>query len=552
MNTLPYSYHTFLFPFLWNDGGKMKWEDFKEKLSFGDRWVETSWKGEQIPDNKNQTEWLQDYAAHQYFTEAANGAIFNTRGDNTIRCFDYQNKGKLLKNTKNTGKYVIIKEKSEKNESEVFPINARLDIYRIRLHIYNCGVAILIFELENYQHKSIDEINAINEYGRRINMPYFDLKKAHSICADRIEILFGDTVFERENYKETLDALREDFQSKIADISLDFVMKPIQKLIGGDSEIITTKKSEAAKDSEKVYIKPCVDDRMFVCCLIREDKAFKNITDWDSSSCEYTYLSACKKDDHDKPDLLYKTMFIENSITCASRRMKKELLAASVYDRWIDYGTLYAVTHHSFICITGEDNDLKWDLESKVYNPFLTQYVQLAILVLAQRAAILALSGGAASVAEGLQDNISITLDYIGKIESLQAKYVKIQSQLLLSEATVQEQGVEIYNLIREHLYIEGNKAELDKQLNSLWGVANISNTRMLRIADEGRNKLMFWLSVLAVLLGFAPKIPSILSRDTEIWIKIYSGVLVFFYFFVIFQISRYPHKPEWFKRKKK
>lgn len=118
-------------------------------------------------------------------------------------------------------------------------------------------------------------------------------------------------------------------------------------------------------------------------------------------------------------------------------------------------------------------------------SPFLTEYIQIAILALAQRSAILLLSTEAAVVANGFSDDEYITQKQIGDIEALQAKYVKAQNQILLSEVTVQDQGVEIYEMFRKQLYIQQNKQELDQQMNNLRNVAYISNERLERESDK-------------------------------------------------------------------
>ena len=511
MSELAYSYHTFLFPFLWNDGGKTRQEDFIKVLSVGKRWFETLWQNEKIPNGIGQTEWLQYYAAYQYFTEPANAAIFNPRGENVVRCFEYRHNGSTPEG--GIGKYIIIKESGD------YPITAELDINNIRMHIYDSGVAIFILELENRQHRELDAVNKINEFGRRINMPYLVPGGAHSLCADRIEIRFGEELFEKEDYFVMLKKLGENFNTGIAEISLNYIMQPIQKFIDGGGVDnggyeVTTKADNARKDPKKLFIKPCVDDRMFVCCLV-VDGAFANrLSKYNAAEKEYHYLTDCDMgslndagifapDNKTISNDLYKLCYIETWVTCQSVTMKRELLKQTVYDRWIDYGTIHAMTHHSLLCVSTDEVTI---------NAFLTEYVQLAILVLAQRATILALSGEAATVAEGLRDDTHITPEQIGTIERLQAKYVKSQNQLLLSEATVQEQGVEIYNRIKKQLYIDTNKAELDSQMNNLRDVANISNDRLEQRNSGRLNNILAIVSAFALVLAVLEIAPSFYS----------------------------------------
>lgn len=521
MEERPYSYHTFLFPFLWNDGGAIQWADFEKVLSIGERWVETSWRRERIPAGKSPDEWLQDYAVFQYFTEPVNNVIFNTRGDDVVRCFEYRYNGQP---PKGRGKYRITKYSITKG-NEVFT----LDINNIRLHIYDVGVAILILELENNAHHTPDDVNKINEYGRRINMPFLIREGRHPVCADRIEITFDGTVFESEDYRGTLEKLAHNFPAEKETFTLNYIMDPLQKMIdgnGADNGGYEVTSNAAHRSSTKFFIKPCVDDRMFVCCLVADDElsnqikglniaGYSFLDGWerrltkkdgvvtDAEGKEYEPYQEGWADETAFANKLYKLLFIENDVTCQNTAMKKELLEKSVYRRWTDTGTLHGVTHHSLICATNSS------VEIPVIQPFLTEYVQLAIFALAQRASILSLSGEAAAVAEGFKDNQAITAEQLRAIERLQAKYVKVQNQLFLFEATVQEQGVEIYNLMKEQLYIDTNKEELAEQMNNLRDVADISNARMERMHDEETkereekvNHLLHILTIVGLLLA--------------------------------------------------
>ena len=542
MSELPYSYHTFLFPFLWDDGGETQKADFEKVLSTKSRWRKSSWEHEEIPEGKNQDEWLQDYAAFQYFTEPANTAIFNTREEHSVmQCFEYRYNGQSPKEAE--GKYVISK------DGDVFGLN----INDIRMHVYDSGVAILILELENAQpeHSSLDDVNKINEYGRRINMPFLTSDDEHPVCADQMEIFFGKTCFEKENYKKTLDELRNNFEVKKKKITLNYIMQPIQKLIDGggkDNGGYKVTSNAVHKSSQKLFIKPCIDDRMFVCCMVNDGEFAKRARQYNIIEKEYHYLTDCDLWSADGnggfipakdtiSNEIYKLCYIATGLTCQSVTMKRELLKNSIYDRWIDYGTFHAMTHHSLVCVS-------------TYKPaidaFLTEYIQLAILVLAQRATILALSGNAATVAESFKIGVHITPKQIKDIEQLQAKYVKSQNQLFLSEVTVQEQGVEVYSHIRNHLYIDINKAVLEEQMSNLREVANISNARMERKSDNDLNNYLLYLSLIGIILAIIQAIPVILNPDCSLWLRMLFGgfvIVVVVTAFICFVKRKFPRK---------
>lgn len=498
MYILPYSYHTFLFPFIWKTSEDKSREDFERILSVGRRWFDKSWKEEKVrEDVKERSAWFQDYAAFQYFTKSANNVIFNTRGDNLVRCFEYY---------QHKGSYTISKGNAEYH----------LVINNVRLNVYDIGIAVLIFELENHGHKSLNDVNAINEYGRRINLPILIAAKgeknvSHPMCADKISISFGDISF-TEDYIETMRSIGEGTMYLEKHIAMNYIMRPIQELLDGrgeDNGGYEVTANEEHQNNSVFYIKPCIDDRMFVCCLVRDDDYSNKIKEFDVARGEYRYLSDCYNFNAEGCateiglDLdIYKLMFIETSATSQSAALRHDLLKRCVYDRWIDYGTIHGVTHHSMVCLTSAYEGI---IDS-VINPFLTEYVQLAVLTVVQRAVILLLSDEASEVANGFAGDEVITKEEIASIEKLQARYVTAQNQLLLSEVTVQEQGVEIYEMLKNELYIKENMADLDSEISNLRDVADIANARLERLNDEEEarreKKIADAFNILSAVLG--------------------------------------------------
>jgi len=498
MSALPYSYHTFLFPFIWKTSEEKNREEFERILSVGKRWIDKSWKSEKVrSDVVKQSEWFQDYAAFQYFTKSANNVIFNTRGDNVVKCFEYY---------QHKGNYTISKN----------GVDYRLVINNIRLNVYDIGIAVLIFELENHEHRRLNDVNIINEHGRRINLPFLmasDGKKSisHALCADKITVSFEGVCF-TEDYVRTMHSIGQNTDYLKRHIAMNYIMRPIQELLDGKGEDnggYEVTAHEEHQSSNIYYIKPCIDDRMFVCCLVRDGDYSNKIKEYDAERGEYRYLSDCFKfnaegrAEESGLDLdIYKLMYVETSVSCQSASMRHELLKRTVYDRWIDWGTIHGVTHHSMICLTSAYEGI---IDS-VINPFLTQYVQIAVLAVVQRAVILHLSDEAAEVANGFVGERVITKEELENIERLQAKYVTAQNQLLLSEVTVQEQGVEIYEMLKNELYIEKNMEDLDSEISNLRDVADIANARLERMNDEEEakreKKIERGLALLSGVLG--------------------------------------------------
>ena len=183
-----------------------------------------------------------------------------------------------------------------------------------------------------------------------------------------------------------------------------------------------------------------------------------------SRETQYAY-----KIDYDIAKELYALIYIDpTSSSCQSEDMIQELLTRSVYPRWIDCGTIHAVTHHSLIGLAGSD------CPDHVINAFLTLYVEMAILVQAQRASIILFQNFATELTKGLeQDNNKVDQNIINNLLNLQERYISFQNQLLFFEVTPEEQGVEVYNMLTKAMYIDEEKRELKEQLDGLYTATN-------------------------------------------------------------------------------
>ena len=197
---------------------------------------------------------------------------------------------------------------------------------------------------------------------------------------------------------------------------------------------------------------------------------------------EYAYLY-----DDSLSDQLYALAYIDGEdATCQSRVMRKKLLQETIYDRWIDWGTIHTVTHNGFGCIATDGAPYE-----SVIMPFLTEYMEMMALVLLQRNLLLEFHIEAKKLSPEFNSE---------KLENLQKDYVKFKTQVLLFEVTPQEQGYEIYRLMQKQLYIDEEKEKLDDIMNSLYEVANVKHSIELNII---MNRLTI-IAILIALVSFA------------------------------------------------
>ena len=113
---------------------------------------------------------------------------------------------------------------------------------------------------------------------------------------------------------------------------------------------------------------------------------------------------------------------------------------------------------------------------------FLTQYVEMATLVLAQRTSLLSFEYMISEYAHGRSYNV----------EDIHKRYILFQSQILLNEVTSQQQGLELYDLLKQNLMIEKEQSEIKEQIEGLFEHRNY-------VHDKKENRILFWLSLLSI-----------------------------------------------------
>lgn len=472
MKKKPYSYHTFMFPFLWNDGGKKTKRDSFVKCLNPKLW-ERDYK---LTKKDNHDTLIENYNTYHYFNAAARNAVYDSGDeDAVVWCYSF-NVEKAWNSTDKATDAWVSKPKGADNSAQYVicykyqengvlkSITRHLNINGIRLRLFNTGIGVLVFELENYLYEKPEEINWLNEYGRRIYMPFLQTKASCGLCAEEISIIYnGENITEGTLWGE------------ISDFTETRVAAPITYLLSNDEYRITTKRDSLGKN--EFFIEPIVDDRMFVACYYMNEKFAKELTE--QTDDEYRYLSdATSKSISARCNCSvawYKAIFIDgDGITCHSKSLLREMVERHSYDRWIEEGSLTGISEYSMVTVTSSN----WDV---LYRNFLTQYIEMMILALAQRASLLNFERMISDSAMGKRD-----------ICEIQDCYVKFQSQLLLKEVTPQQQGIELYKMLLENLFIQEQAEEIEKQIDSL-------SIHKSSKSETKENLILFMLAILGI-----------------------------------------------------
>lgn len=497
-NERVYSYHTFLLPFeiLKSDNETLCSKNEIENILNQDYWKRLSGdhlsafdsiiptngikKDDSKKNDNNLTESiarLVEYNQEQYFHSNVKKAIHDDGRSGIVSEYVFQFDGK---NTKR----VIIKKFCENvkentnindeniNENENTDDNNEyvLKVSNIRLKLFNTGIGILILELWNDLYRDFKSVKDINELGRHISLPYIALESKNIASA---QILIWDFLHSDEkeyNFGEKNECFLTEKSPKEKTYMVNFL-----------KNIILNKKYRS-----NYNFKPSLDDRMFTCCLIQDDEL----------AGVYSRDYIAQKDNEQFEELsksLYEYIYIDknDSCTAATLSFRKNILNNSLYHRWTEIGTIYGASHTSFVAITGEDEFL----DTIITWPFLIQYVEIAILVLVQRASILRFQ-------KQIQSNMDNKM-----IQKLQSEYIDYRNQLHFFEVSSQEQGIELYELIRKQLYIEKEMEALEKNLEILYEKNNV---------DYGNkfNKFGVFIGFIAILSIALDLMSFILGRD--------------------------------------
>ena len=310
-----FSYHTFILPFIWdvpnNKNGSQK--NFCSFFDNNPNWMCTDFDNENninlsIENMTDQDAYLL-YAEYQYFNPAARRAIYGL-GAGVVRNYCFRPDC-----VKNKGKYII----EARGNKYILMING------IRLRIYNTGVALFVLECENvrsaeyHYQNNLDAVKNINDYGRRISLPFLPNKNNDffNICADKLTISIDGIGEFESDYMELAKKIKTA-EDVIRNVSFTHMCDFVKEIMSFGSECKFTSNPKKANDRENVfYIYPAIDDRMFVACVVYDDDSVEHyIRPKDGK--EYEYLSEKSKLSKD----LYELAFVDPAGACSCMHSK--------------------------------------------------------------------------------------------------------------------------------------------------------------------------------------------------------------------------------------
>ncbi len=307
-----------------------------------------------------------------------------------------------------------------------------LKLEGVNLRLFDTGVGILSFEVENYDYHQIEDVLKINDYGRRV-YPQF-LGESFNSEATKYAFL---PEYVRVN------GIEERFCDLYKEIKL---AKYIVDILGSS---FTT--SQSQKDG--YLIQPIIDDRMFVLSWYGND-AFVSCT---KNSIEHQNW--------------YKYVFVDGQdITVQDKQMHQEFIKKATYKRWNNYGTFFGITRYSFVALSNRG----YFGEEILLNHIKTMYFQMVTLLLVQRASLLRFSDEITAISD-VRGEESPSIE---NISILYKNYLRFVNKLYFKEVTAQDQGIELYDKAIDILNIKRDIEDLRQEIGGLNSYAFLEQER--------------------------------------------------------------------------
>ncbi|MCT7586798.1 CorA family divalent cation transporter [Aliarcobacter butzleri] len=449
-----YSYHTFMFPFIFEG-------DFYKK----DNW---KYKAFEVEEQKNYNEFV-------YFYKHVQDAIYNKeeKDDSISNYYEYKEQ---------KGTYTICCKKGK----------FELELDGLSLRIFNTKVAILTFNLKNTKYSDLDSVLAINDFGRRIYPQFlgknFTCDTKNTILSNCITLTLNG-----EEIKE--DFTRFDNKKDLDNQSKKLLPNFIHRLIKDNFR----NKKDCDKEKYKGTCKyrPIIDDRMFAISLYMNDALVSELKTFKDDKNEYEY---------EANDFWYKYVFVDGDYkTCQSKHMTKKLISQSTYDRWIEEGTLFGISRYSFVSITGS-----WFGKNRLLPHMQTMYFQIFSLLLAYRASIIKFSDDIQNITQKPEEIL------VKEADELYERYLKFINKLYFKEITAQDQGIELYNQAMKVMDIEKYMNDLNHEINQLHSYVSMKEEKIRNEKLDFISKIGAVLlppSLLAGIFGM-----NVLTFDETLW----------------------------------
>lgn len=465
------STHIFMLPLKWDSKDKEKaLEVFEKSLkSTKYNWIkkeyelcleneDSFWKINlrdlnnncKVNENQKIKQTVSEYNTMQYYYPEVQQIIFDQIGQNNSKekrkVSNYElefKKAKYCINTTND--------------------NYELDLDKVKLAVYPMGVAILTFIAVNTKYETMDAILEINQRGRRVKWPFvgidadgneldFHLSES-KLVANQLKINFEvpnlDNIDGKIYFNKEIDKRASD---KIYVLPISNM---ISELLGNNFKL--KNKKVINYNASEIEYDLVIDDRMYVVSSCFSNKINNNCL---NSNYWYKYVFV---DEEGESDL--------------NEEFMQNLIKKHTYSRWKAHR--FGISNYSFAC-SGNENEFN---KNVVDNHITGMYYEMAVIHLMQKASL-----------QKFSEELARCMNLKEFLE-IQEKYLYFLDNYCFEDLTAQEQGLELFNMIKDITQIQSKIDSLNSKINQT------SEFYQNKKNQEVSNKINF-LTGIATVIG--------------------------------------------------
>ena len=335
-----------------------------------------------------------------------------------------------------------------------------LEIEAVNLNLYETGVGVLSLFMANRKEEQSgpEDILRINQFGRRIAPPFLGL--------DPNEIGQNfDFTFDPESAGKGLNAVKEAElakgisllikEKKIVEESFEqylskenvrkgpFLLPSFLRYFFSKPDNLITQDADWGRQGHtgKIFLKPVLDDRMFVVCWYGgmekvmqakkarhhevitgniDSKVKKN--GFPSSLTPFTTTGYLNPESFEG-DFFFRFTFVDNKWkSIQNPAMAVAYIRDQSYVRWTGYGTYYGISRYSLVLLTSSLEELKGVNASFLPQHLESMYYKMFELAIVQRASVLRFADEVTQVSGFKQENVQ---ELAGQVTNLYKNYIR-------------------------------------------------------------------------------------------------------------------------------
>lgn len=467
-----YSHHVFMLPFKWSKTlSKDSWLEAKDFETLVSGLPAFGWEESQF-----NIDTILNYNEYHYFYDYVRDILYDKPDEkNSPKAFIRHFEFKQEKAEKGTYKIVCPKP-GDKNARKTYELN----IDSVLLHLYDTGVGVLSFHLENRKQnqRSPEDILYINQFGRRVFPPFFGIPAREIGTHDQfVEKDFAGNLPAGKElaYSLEIELLGQAPKKETWSGYLNERLKPGSKFEFKLPEFLEPFLLPIEQTGCK--IEPILDDRMFVVCWYGN----KNLAD---------ELAA---NGYASDEWWYKFVHVDSGLkTVQNDELQAQIIEKATNARWKNFGTFFGVTDYSLVMLTGELAHLRKKEIGAAFlvNHLQTIYYKMAELALVQRATVQKFSDEAADISKLELADKALPR----KLAELHRRYIRFVNRIYFREVTAQVQGIELYDKLHEQSRLRDQVESLKQEIDEL-------HTYVDQAQEMERNARLEQLTLLGTIL---------------------------------------------------